>query len=132
MQPHLEFPELAWAPWTLGYNQLLEKVQLRAIRMVSGLGGRTYKDRLKELGMLTLAKRQVQLYLTQTFKILRVYDAVDLAVRFVLMGPQPGCLTRATSHPLNIVRGKKKADIRKNFFSNHVFDTWNSLPFSTI
>ena len=50
----------------VGDDQMLEKVQMRAIRMVSWLSGRTYEDRLRELGMLTLAKRGVQLDLTQT------------------------------------------------------------------
>ena len=128
VRPHLEFAVPAWSPWTLGDIHVLEKVQMRAIKMVSGLSGRTYEDRLRELGMLTLAKRRVQLDLTQTFKILKGLDAVDPAIWFVLVGPQPGRLTRATSHPLNIVRGNFNTDIRKNFFSNRVIDTWNSLP----
>ena len=37
VRPHLEFAITAWSPWTQADIQTLEKVQQRAIKMVSGL-----------------------------------------------------------------------------------------------
>ena len=39
VRPHLEFAAPAWSPWTQGDKETLEKVQRRAVRMVSGLQG---------------------------------------------------------------------------------------------
>ena len=37
VRPHLEFAVQSWSPWTAADKEVLEKVQKRAIRMVSGL-----------------------------------------------------------------------------------------------
>ena len=128
VRPHLEFASPAWSPWTQGDVEVLERVQKRAIKMVSGLNGRTYEERLRELKMLPLATRRIQLDLTQTFKIIKGHDAVDPSTWFSLVGEQSGRVTRATSHPLNIIRGAFNTEVRKNFFSNRVIDNWNALP----
>ena len=60
VRPHLEFVGQAWAPWTAADKAVLENVQKRAIRMVSGLGSAEYEDRLNELGMTTLEERRHQ------------------------------------------------------------------------
>jgi ribonuclease P/MRP protein subunit RPP40 len=54
VRPHLEFCVPAWSPWLDGDKDCLERVQKRAVGMISGLAGRTYEDRLKELGIVTL------------------------------------------------------------------------------
>jgi hypothetical protein len=60
VRPHLEFVVQAWSPWTLQDKDMLEKVQKRAVGMVSGLGGTNYKEKLKELGLTTLEERRHQ------------------------------------------------------------------------
>ena len=128
VRPHLEFAVPAWSPWTQGDRDILERVQKRAIKMVSGLRGRTYEDRLSELGLLSLEDRRVQFDLTQTFKIIRGFDNVKYQTWFELVGLNPGRLTRATSDPINIVRKNTRTEIRRHFFSNRVVEGWNSLP----
>ena len=51
VRPHLEFPVAAWSPWTMADIDCLERVQQKA---VSGLKGRTYEERLTEVGLLSL------------------------------------------------------------------------------
>jgi ribonuclease P/MRP protein subunit RPP40 len=45
--------------------------------MISGLAGRTYEDRLKELGIVTLEERRHQMDMLQTYKILSGKEKVD-------------------------------------------------------
>ena len=60
VMPHLEFAAPTWAPWTVADKQVLERVQERAVKMVSGLASQSYRDRLKELGMLSLEERRTK------------------------------------------------------------------------
>ena len=57
-------------PWTVADREVLEQVQKRAIRMVSGLRGREYEDRLAELGLTTLEERLHQADMAMVYKIL--------------------------------------------------------------
>jgi hypothetical protein len=41
VRPHLEFAVPAWSPWTQADREMLEKIQKRAVKMVSGLTSRT-------------------------------------------------------------------------------------------
>jgi hypothetical protein len=58
--PHLEFAGQAWSLWTVKDKEILEKVQRRAIGMVSGLLSHDYNERLKELKMTTQEERRHQ------------------------------------------------------------------------
>jgi hypothetical protein len=42
------------APWLEADKEVLEKVQRRAVNMISGLKARTYAEKLRELGLTTL------------------------------------------------------------------------------
>ena len=42
VRPHLEFSTPAWAPWAEGDKNILEKVQRKAVGMVSGLCSKVY------------------------------------------------------------------------------------------
>jgi hypothetical protein len=128
VRPHLEFAVPAWSPWTQGDKESLEKVQRRAVRMVSGLQGDTYEAKLKDLGLLSLEDRRTKYDLVQTFKIIRGFDDVKSDTWFSLVGENPARLTRHSNDPLNINTRHPRCEIRKNFFSNRVIDKWNYLP----
>ena len=40
VRPHLEYAVTSWSPWEVGDKETLEKVQRRALGMVSNLRGR--------------------------------------------------------------------------------------------
>ena len=128
VRPHLEFAVPAWSPWTAGDIALLEKVQMRALKMTSGMGGMSYEQQLHDLDLLSLQDRRTQFDLVQTFKIIHGIDKVNYSEWFEMVGQNPGRLTRTTSDPLNILRKHSNNEVRRNFFSNRVVEKWNSLP----
>jgi hypothetical protein len=48
IRPHLEFAAAAWSPWHASDKDLIEKIQRRAVSMISGLQGKSYEEKLKE------------------------------------------------------------------------------------
>jgi len=63
---HLEFAIPAWTPRTATDIEILEKVQRRAVNLISGLKGANYEEKLVELGILSLEKRRIRYDLIQT------------------------------------------------------------------
>ena len=47
---------------------VLEKVQLEAVTMISGLQSKEYEDKLKELGHQSLEERRIRYDMIQVFK----------------------------------------------------------------
>ena len=129
VRPHLEFAAAAWNPWTSADKETLEKVQKRAISMVSGLGNMNYEERLKELGMTTLEKRREELDLIEMYKIMSGKSDVDYNVWFTKVADaEGGRTTRLAADPLNVRVQAARLELRRNFFSTRVCEKWNSLP----
>jgi hypothetical protein len=101
VRPHLEFTVPAWSPLQEGDKEVLEKVQKRAVRMISGLEGKTYKERLKEVGLLSLEERRHQADMVQTYKIVTGKDMVKSETWFQ-SETLTGRATRSTDDPLNV------------------------------
>jgi len=122
---HLEYCSSVWSPWLQTDINLLEKVQIRAVKMISGLQSDTYEGRLKELNLQSLADRRVRFDMIQTYKILRGFDNVDHKTWFSKVNNNN---TRLSSFHLNLQPSRSNHEIRRNFFSQRVVNTWNSLP----
>jgi len=127
VRPHLEFCSPAWSPWLEGDKECLEKVQRRPIGMISGLTSKSYEEKLKELGILSLEERRHQLDMLQTFKILKGKDRVNPKSWFV-MASEGDRVTRLSIDPLKIRQQNPRLDIRRNFYSQRVVYAWNSVP----
>ena len=124
VRPHLEFSCQAWSPWQQGDKDVLEKVQKRAISMVSGLRAKDYEGRLQELGLTTLEERRHQADMHLMYKILHGKDDQSL-FRLAAEGPQ---LTRNAAGPLNVRANHGRLEVRSNFFSVRVTEKWNMIP----
>ena len=84
VRPHLEFAVMAWSPWTEADKDCLEKVQRRAVRMISGLASNDYMDKLAELGLETLEERRHRIDMAQVYKIVTGKDKVKSDTWFTM------------------------------------------------
>ena len=60
VRPHLEFAQAVWAPFMMKYVNIIENVQIRATKLVDGLGKLEYKERLAILNLPTLVYRRLR------------------------------------------------------------------------
>ena len=124
---HLEYCTPAWNPWLSKDIEILEKVQMRAVKQIQGLQATTYNARLQELNLPTLTERRHRSDMIETFKIIRGFNKVDSALWFHHIN-RTGLSTRNSSDPNSLVISHSRTDIRKNFFSKRVVSKWNELP----
>ena len=95
--------------------------------MVADLAGRTFEEKLAELGLTTLLERRARLDMIQTYKIINGIDNVQTDTWFKLVGIA-NRNTRSTSYQKNIILTTSRTKTRRNFFSSRVAAKWNSLP----
>ena len=87
----------------------MEKVQQRAIKMVSGLRGRTYEERLRELDLTTLEERRHQADMAMVHKIVHRQSGLEPETWFEMAGTRRN--TRSAANPLNIAVRNGRLDI---------------------
>ena len=131
VRPKLEYCSQAWCPWTIGDKDTLEKVQRRAVRMVTTLPhNMSYEDKLKLLGLTTLVERRERGDMIQMFRSLAGHDSVGHNPFFKLESEaqRPGLPTRARCGYLNVVPPKAgRTEQRRNFWSQRSVTPWNNL-----
>ena len=129
VRPHLEYAQSSWSPWTQADCNVLEQVQQRFTRQVSGMGGMSYQERLDKLGLTTLQDRRERGDVIKTYKILTGKVDVQPDTWFKpLMNREGAASTRATCGHLNLDRREANSEMRKNQFSVRVVPKWNDLP----
>ena len=121
IRPHIEYCVQIWSPSTRYGNWSiileLEKVQRKFTRLISGIGPLPYGERLRRLGLTTLAERRLRGDLIETYKIVN---------GLVTYGSH---LFRTTSRGFNLVSmSGNKSKHRRDFFAERVIPYWNKLP----
>ena len=129
VRPHLEYAVAAWSPWNQGDKEVLEGVQRRAVKMVTNLKGKTYHQRLEELGLTTLEERRERGDLIMAYKVITGKDKVNYESWFRMCeGLNDRRETRYLGGLYNVERLEGRLEIRQNFWSVRVASKWNSLP----
>ena len=105
---------------------MLESVQRRFTRLIAGMKGLTYEERLATLGLPTLEERRIKIDLIQAYKILNNIDKTE-GKMFTKVSERTLRTTRSTVKE-NFAPERTSLDQRRFFFSNRVASAWNSLP----
>jgi ribonuclease P/MRP protein subunit RPP40 len=127
VRPHLEYCVQAWAPYYSKDINCLEQVQRLATRMMVGMKGKNYNERLQCLGLFSLQRRRARGDLIETYKILKGITKVDFRNLFELA---PNRSTRG--HGLKLQKSHARLNKRAKFFTNRVVNMWNKLPMEVI
>jgi hypothetical protein len=117
VRPHVEFATPAWSPWLLSDIKTIEKVQEKAVGMISGLKGEDYEEKCKELKIETLQERRRINDMTQVYKLVSGRDRIE---RVRLFNHVQAGRTRMAADPLNIRQDYARTDTRMNFFSQRI------------
>ena len=125
VRPHLEYANVIWHPQFKRQSQLIEKVQRRATKLLTKLKDKPYHERLMALKLPSLKFRQTRADMIQTYKILNNIDNVNRNdfLKF--------CSRVSRDGDIKLFKPYARTNLRTNFFSNRIIDTWNSLSLDT-
>jgi ribonuclease P/MRP protein subunit RPP40 len=112
-------------PWLQGDIDTLEKVQEKAVKMVSGLKGTTYKEKCNELGLQTLEDRRERQDMALVHKFLTEKKGNDMFRQMAANG-RAGTRQAAGGHGLSVQYAR--TDPRKYSFAVRTVEKWNRLP----
>ncbi len=85
------------------------------------------EEKVVELGLTTLEERRHQADMLQVYKILTGKDNVKSECWF-RMAAAGTIRTRQAAGVMNILKPRSRLEVRGNFFSVRVADSWNSVP----
>ena len=127
VRPHLEYAVQFWSPHLRKDIIKLERIQRRATKMIPALRNKSYPDRLKELGLITLEKRRLRGQLIETFKYLKGFNNVSPAGLF-----DRDFNERNRNNGQKLVVKRFQTTIKEHFFPIEIAQIWNRLPHDVV
>ena len=127
VRSHLEYANSVWNPHNKEDIEILEKVQMRATKLVESIKCLSYEDRLRKLGLPTLKFRRIRGDLIEVFKIITQNSNSNCNLVFHNnLALHNNLQTRGNRYKL--FQNQVVYDLRKYFFKNRIIALWNSLP----
>ena len=124
VRPHLEYAQSVWAPHLQKHIDAIEKVQIRATKLVDGIGHLDYEERLKKCDLTTLLFRRRRGDMIEIFKHFKIYDRTILSSSF-MHNNRP---SRKHAYQLYQRRPRDgKRGLQRNSFYYRVTQQWNDL-----
>ena len=123
VRPILEFGSILWCPYRDFLSDEIENVQRRFTRLFPDLRTLQYKDRLGQLGLLSLRARRLRYQLIMMYKIMN--NGVDVNPEIYFRRPSSRASTRG--NPLKVVPPASNKDCRRYFFTVDIIFHWNCL-----
>ena len=122
VRPLLESAGAVWSPSLVKDIRSLESVQRRATKLVPSLRNLSYKDRLIALDLPTLAYRRKRGDMIMVFKIMKGIVDLHYTTFFKLS------TNNTRGHELKLFKQRSRLNVRRNFFSQRIVESWNALP----
>ena len=125
VRPHLEYCEAVWSPHLRKNINALENVQIRATKLVDGMGKIDYQERLKLLNLPTLEFRRRRGDMIETYKHFNIYDRATIPPTF---RPRTR-VSRMHDFQLHVPKSNDgERGVETNSFYHRVAPVWNKLP----
>jgi hypothetical protein len=96
--------------------------------MVTGLGGNSYEEKCKEIGIKTLRERRQYQDLVLLHGMVHGRGGLKLEDMFKRAHDRDGPRTRQVTGVNNLKIPAARSEIRKNSFAVRVVKEWNELP----
>ena len=128
IRPGLEYCQSVWSPHLQKDIDLLERVQRRATKMVTGLKDIPYEERLKKLDLFSLEHRRHRGDMILVYKM--AHNLVNIDCNDVIKFKKH---TNNRGHSWKLDwKFTPKTDLGRNTFSERVIIPWNKLPESVV
>ena len=124
--PHLDYGASVWSPHLQKDINILEAVQRRFTRLIEGMSGLTYEERLTVLGIPTLQERREFIDLTQVFRLKNDIDIIGRPMFKTISDVH--CRKTRGSVNGHLVQCQSRLEARRHFFTNRIISSWNCLP----
>ena len=117
-------------------KKALERVQERTIRLLSDAKGKTYEEKLKDVGLTTLTEHRERGDAIETFKLLNGFNHVDKNRWFDIESEEQRPTRRnvvitegGERRKMNVLKVEAaRLEVRRNFFNVRAASIWNEIP----
>jgi len=130
VRSYFDYAVCVWDPYRIKHIQEIEDVQRRATKLIPEIKNFTYPERLKKLGLPTLAFRRIRGHMIEVYKIIN--DMYDNRVTGNLLTFRNKATVNLRGNEYTLDQKRIYKPECKNFFSNKVVTIWNTLPNSVV